>query len=139
MLLEVTTGQELKQQIKERKPWDELTRSTTGVKVIVGDTELLANDAKVLDAGIAEDTVVSVVFKPNKAICANKDAIASLCGIVGSDLLLAIEIPNTETQVHQSAFEDCQTLAKVTVPDSVTRIGVKTGISTTPRVKDSVK
>ena len=66
MVLEVTpemTGKELKQQIKERKPWDELTRSTTGVEVIVGDNQLLDSD---VDVGIAEDTVVSLVFKSNK-------------------------------------------------------------------------
>ena len=95
LVLEVTpetTGWALKQQIKEGQPWDELTRSTTGVEIIFGDDHLLASDAKVLDAGIAEDPVMSVVFKPNKVICSNKDAIASLGGIVDSDLLLVIEI-----------------------------------------------
>ena len=127
LVLEVTpemTGKELKQQIKERKPWDELTRSTTGVEVIVGDNQLLASDAKVLEAGIAEDTVVSVVFNPNKVICSNKDAITSLGGIVDSELLLVVEIPDSETQICDGgAFEGCQTLAKVTIPDSVTYIG----------------
>ena len=126
LVLEVTpetTGKELKQQIKERKPWDKLTRSTTGVEVIVGDNQLLANDATVLEAGIAEDTVVSVVFNPNKVICSNKDAITSLGGIVDSELLLVIEIPDNETQIHQNAFNNCHTLATVTIPDSVTHIG----------------
>ena len=61
LILEVTpdtTGRELKQQIKQGQPWDKLTRSTTSVEIIVGDTHLLGNDEKVLDAGIAEDTVV---------------------------------------------------------------------------------
>ena len=125
MVLEVTpemTGKELKQQIKERKPWDELTRRTTGVEVILGDSHLLASDATVLEAGIAEDTVVSVVFKPNKVICSNKDAIASLGGIVDSELLLVVEIPDDDTQIHDKAFEGCRTLAKVTIPDTVTHI-----------------
>ena len=47
---------------------------------------MLANDAMVLDAGIAEDTVVSVAFKPNKVICSNKIAIAGLGGIIDSEL-----------------------------------------------------
>ena len=126
MVLEVTpemTGKELKQQIKERKPWDELTRRTTGVEVILGDSHLLASDATVLEAGIAEDTVVSVVFKPNKVICSNKDAIASLGGIVDSELLLVVEIPDDDTQIHDKSFEGCRTLAKVTIPDTVTHIG----------------
>ncbi|CAK8994593.1 Uncharacterized protein SCF082_LOCUS3991 [Durusdinium trenchii] len=127
MVLEVTpetTGEELKQQIKQGQPWDELTRSTTSVEIIVGDNHLLANDAKVLEAGIAEDTVVSVVFKPNKVICSsNKDAIASLGGIVDPELLLVVEIPHDEPHILENAFEGCRTLAKVTIPDSVTRIG----------------
>ena len=83
MVLEVTpetTGWTLKQQIKERQPWDELTRSTTSlsVEIIVGNNHLLANDAKVWavcdpwEAGIAEDTVVTVVFKPNVVICSKQ-------------------------------------------------------------------
>ena len=57
---------------------------------------MLANDAMVLDAGIAEDTVVSVAFKPNKVICSNKIAIAGLGGIIDSELLLVVKIPNWE-------------------------------------------
>ena len=127
MVLEVTpetTGKELKQQIKEKQPWDdELTRSTTSVEIIVGDDHLLANDAKVLDAGISEDTNLSVVIKPNKVICSNKDTIASLGGIVDSELLVVVEIPHDETQICESAFTGCGTLAQVTMPDSVIHIG----------------
>ena len=126
LVLEVTpemTGKELKQQIKERKPWDELTRSTTVVEIIVGGNRLLVNDAKVLEAGTAEDPVVSVVFKPNKVICSNQDAIARLGGIVDFKLLLVVEIPDSETQICAFAFDGCRTLAKLTIPDSVTHIG----------------
>ncbi|CAK9035170.1 unnamed protein product [Durusdinium trenchii] len=125
MVLEVrpeTTGCELKQQIKERQLWAELTRSTTVVEIIVGDNHLLADDATVLEAGISEDTVVSVVFKPNKVICSNQDAIATLGGIVDSELLLVVEIPDTETQIGECAFDSCKTLAKVIIPNSVTHI-----------------
>ena len=93
------------------------------MEIIVGDNHLLANDAKVLDAGIAEDTLLSVVFKPNIAICSNKDAIASLGGIVDSQDLLAVVIPSDETQILEHAFKDCRTLAKLTIPESVTSIG----------------
>ena len=126
LVLEVTpeaTGKELKQQIKNRKFWDELTRNTTGVEIIVRDNQLLANDAEVYEAGIAEDPVVSIVFKPNVVICSNKKQIASLGGILDPDLLLVVEIPNDETQINESAFEGCDTLAKLTIPDSVTHIG----------------
>ena len=126
VVLEVTpemTGRALKQEIKDQQPWDEFTRSTTSVEIIFGDNHFLANDAKVLDAGIAEDTVVSVIFKPNIVTCSSKDAIASLGGIVGSGLLLVVEIPNDETQICEGAFQGCRTLAKVTIPNSVTHIG----------------
>ena len=125
LVLEVTpetTGRELKQQIKQGQPWDELTRSTTSVEVIVGDNHLLANDAKVFYAGIAEDSVVSVVFKPNKMICSNRDAIDALKGIVDSELLFVVEIPHGETEICESAFADCSVLASLINPDSVTHI-----------------
>ena len=126
LILEVTpptTVRALKEQIKEGQPWDELTRSTTGVEIVVGDSQLLGDDLEVLHAGIAEDTVVSVVFKPNKVICSNKGAIDGLGDIIDSELLLVVEIPNDDTQIHENAFEGCRTLAKVTIPDSVTLTG----------------
>ena len=126
VVLEVTpetTGRALKQEIKDQQPWDEFTRSTTSVEIIFGDDHFLANDAKVLDAGIAEGTVVSVVFKPNKVICSNKDAIASVGGIVDSELLLVVEIQYGETEICEEAFKFCTTLANVTIPTSVTHIG----------------
>ena len=55
VVLEVTpemTGGALKQQIKNKQPWDELTRRTTVVEIIVEDNHFLANDATVLDAAI---------------------------------------------------------------------------------------
>ena len=68
------TGRQLKQKIKEGEPCDEITRNTTDVEIIVNGNQLLANDAKLLDAGIARDTVVSVVFRPNMmvVVCCNK-------------------------------------------------------------------
>ena len=111
LVLEVTpetTGRLLKQQIKEGQHWDELTRRTTSVEIIVGDNHLLANDSKVLDVGIAEDTRVTVVFRPNKVICSNKDEIVNLGGIVDSELLLVVEIPNGETHILEDASYECE-------------------------------
>ena len=126
MVLEVmpeTTGRALKQQIKNQTSWDELTRNTTGVEIIVGDDQLLGNDVTVLEAGIAEDSVVSVVFKPNKVICCYLNALAGLGGIADPDLLLVVEIPDEETEIRAVAFFGQSTLAKLTIPDSVTHIG----------------
>ena len=126
LLLEVTpetTGKELKQQIKDKQRWDELTHKTTGVEIIVGHNHLLADDVEVLDAGIAEYTVVTVVFKPNKVICSNKDTIASLGRNVDLELPLVVEVPDNETDIPHDAFMECKTLAKLTIPNTVTHIG----------------
>ena len=128
--IEVTpemTGLELKQQIKEGQlTWDELTHKTTAVEIIVEDNSLLANDAKVLDVAVAEEETVfvSVVFKPNVVVCSSKqEAVASSGGVIDSELLLVVEIPSDETQIQEHAFCNCQTLAKLTIPNSVTHIG----------------
>ena len=116
------TGAELKCQIKEIfRTWDEVTRSTTLVEVVVGDR--LGNDEKVADAGLSADTVVSVVFKENLARCSSKDAIANFSTEIDLSLLLAVEIPSHEAKIAMSAFQDCKRLAKLTIPDSVTHIG----------------
>ena len=127
--LEVTpemTGWELKEHIKTRQPWDEPTSSTTGVEIII-DGMLLAGDENCVDAGIAEDAVLSIVFKTNFVICSNQDVVASLGGVIDyydpKEPLLAVEIPSDETRILEGAFAGCYTLAKLTIPDSVTHIG----------------
>ena len=49
-----------------------------------------------MEAGIAEDTVVTVVFKPDTVICSNQNGIVSLgLGGIDSEFLL-VEVPNGE-------------------------------------------
>ena len=122
--LEVTsemTGRELKRQIRELQTWDEFTRRTTVVELVLGE-RLLGNDETVTDAGLTADAVVSVVFKPNTVRCSNRDAIASFCGEFDSELFLMVEIPGHDTQISARAFAECEWLAEVTIPDSVTHI-----------------
>ena len=116
---------ELKQQIKEAQPWDSITCKTTRVEIIAGDDQLLDDDAKVLDTGLAADAgLASVVFKVNMVVCSNKDDIASLESDIDPELLLVVEIPNHEMQViERAAFQQCHVLAKLNIPDSVTHIG----------------
>ena len=124
MILEVTpemTGHELKQQIKEGQPWDDLTRKTTRVEIIVGD-HLLANDAKVWDTGVDADTV-SVIFKVNMVVCSNQSQMASSGSEIDLELPLVVELPDHETKIAERAFDSCERLAKLIIPRSVTHIG----------------
>ena len=57
---------------------------------------MLTNHEKLMEAGIAEDTVVTVVFKPDTVICSNQNGIVSLgLGGIDSEFLL-VEVPNGE-------------------------------------------
>ena len=115
-------GKQLKRLIKERQPWDEFTRKTTGVEIVVGD-RLLRNDEKVSDAGLA-DLAVNAVFKPNTVSCSNKDALASFEGDVNPELwLILVVIPDKEFHIPEKAFEGCNKFQVLTIPDSVTHIG----------------
>ena len=115
-------GKELKKLIKEGQPWDEVTRTTTRVEIVVGD-RLLCNDEKVSDAGLA-DLVVSAVFKPNTVSCSNKDALASFEGDIDPELwLILVVIPDKECHIPEKAFEGCNKFQVLTIHDSVTHIG----------------
>lgn len=57
------SGSQLKQQIKQGQSWDEPTRRSSFVEIIVGDNHLLADEENVVDAGIAADAGVSVVLR----------------------------------------------------------------------------
>ena len=106
--LEVTPemgGRELKQQIKEMagRTWDEATRSTTVVEIVVGD-RLLGNDETVADAGLAADAAMSVVFKTNAVRCCDLNGLISLLDEIDTELLLVVEIPNHETRIANRGF-----------------------------------
>ena len=73
------------------------------MEIILDDAKLLANDHNALDAGIAGDTVASVVFKPKRVICTNQHAIASLGGVIDSDLLLVVGIRVVEIRFQPQA------------------------------------
>lgn len=70
-----TTVTALKQQIRERRPWDTCTRNPTVVEIVAGD-RLLTNDEKVAEAGLAADAVVSVLFKTNSVRCSSRATLA---------------------------------------------------------------
>ena len=104
---------ELKQQIKQKQPWDEPTRRTTSVEMII-DSNLLADEDLIMDAGIAEDSVVSIVFKPNLVICSSQDEIASLGGVINKD--------HYSNLYHCDGYDDqaCQPLLAVEIPTGET-------------------
>lgn len=62
-----TTGREIEQQIKEGQLWDDDTRRTTEVKLVIVGERLLGSDETVADAGLTADAVVNVVFKQQQS------------------------------------------------------------------------
>lgn len=79
----------------------------TTVEIIVRDCQLLANDVKVLDTGIAADTVVSVVFKPNIVICSNKDMLSAVLMVSCPRNSLRSKSLSGETAICENAFASC--------------------------------
>ena len=126
MMLKVTpemTGQELKMQIKEQRfPEDNLRRETTRVEVLVGESKLLEKDETVTGAGLSPDSELTVIFKENTVRCSNRDKMGQSSEI-DWDLLIVVEVPDDVGEIAHDAFRGWNSLAKVTIPQSVTRIG----------------
>ncbi|CAK9095656.1 Putative surface protein bspA-like (TvBspA-like-625) [Durusdinium trenchii] len=67
------TGQELKEQIKERQHWDdELTRKTTRVDIVVGASRILKNDETAAGAGLSPESEATVILRQNTVTCSDK-------------------------------------------------------------------
>lgn len=119
------TGWELKLQLKDRQVWeDEITRKTTRVEIVLGDSELLENDETVAGAWADRaDSLATVVLKENRVICSNKDAFAEFGSQIDLGSFMVVEIPKNLTEIIPSAFHKCCNLAKLVIADSVTHIG----------------
>ena len=123
--LEVTAGKtvrELNSMIRRKHTWqDELSRDTTLVDLIVGDKKV-ADEETVEELGLCDGSKVTVVFRKNVLKCCDKEGLR-----FGPDLdlevLVIVEMPDTETEIKPWAFRNCRRLAKVIIPSSVTRIG----------------
>ena len=116
------TGRELKERIKECQVWDDVTRETTRVIIVVG-TRLMTNDETAADAGLSPESGVTVVLNQNAATCSDKWELDQFGEEIDLETAFVVEIPSGATEIVEDAFADCHTLARVTIPDSVTQIG----------------
>ena len=119
------TGRELKERIKECLPWDdELTRKTTRVDIVVGESKLLTNAETAADAGLSPESEVTVILRQNTVTCSHKDELFAQCGQeIDFESFYIVQIPSGATQIVPHAFASCSSLASVTIPNSVTQIG----------------
>ena len=92
---------------------DESKRSMSCVELVVGDKPLLNNDEMVSEAIPGTEVLAFLSIKP--VICKNFST--SDCD---PDDFRVVEIPSG---TGNSAFEGCSSLARVTIPSSVTVIG----------------
>ena len=122
LVLEVTQEmklREVKQQIKDMHAWeDELSRDTTFVEMLFGDRKL-GNDETVAEVGLAADSVATAILRQNVALCSNKVFFGP---DIDPETLIIVEIPDSETEIGESAFVACERVAYVTIPTSVRRI-----------------
>ena len=111
---------EVKEQIKGMHAWeDELSRDTTFVELIFGDRKL-GNDETVAEVGLSADSVVTAILRQNVARCSSKDGFGP---DIDLETLVMVEIPDSETEIREYAFGDCEHVAYVTIPSSLRRIG----------------
>ena len=124
LVLEVTPGmaiRQVKQMIKDMQTWeDEVSRDTAVVELIFGDKKV-SSFVTVAQAGLAEDSKVSAVFRPNVAQWSNADGFSP---DVHPDALVIARILDSETEIIDWAFAYADLLAKVIIPATVTHIGV---------------
>ena len=114
-----TTMREVKRRIKETQTWeDDVSRDTTVVELIIGDKKV-PNDETVEEVGLSEGSKLAAVFRLNMAQCSSSSGF-------GPDLdpeaLVAVEIPDSETEIGSDAFFCCERVARVVIPSSVTNI-----------------
>ena len=124
----------LKEQLKGMNEWeDELSRDTTVAEVILGEKKATNGKEMVEELGLCDGSKVTVVFRKNVVQCSNKSGL-------GLDLdpeaLVIVEIPDEETEIEEGAFEDCEEVAKVMIPSSVTQIGHVLADDQHPRFRD---
>ena len=111
-----TTMREFKRQLHAWLPCDESKRNMSSVEVVAGDKHLLNKEELVSEAIPGAEILAFLSIQP--VVCSSFQA--SGCEV---EDLLVVEIPGDGMAIEDDAFEGCSSLARVTIPDSVTEIG----------------
>ena len=86
-------------------------------------SRLLANDETAADAGLSPESHVTVVLKQNAVTCSQKGEFDQSGDELDLESAFVVEILSGAAEIDDDAFRQCNTLARVTIPDSVTRMG----------------
>ena len=120
LTIEITstsTIQELKAILHQRKDCeDPIEREILKVEVLV-DGLLLDDDQTLESAGLAHsESEVIVIYQRNEVKAATKETIHKKG-------LLQVNIPSSLAEIPAEAFQKCNQVVRVSIPESVTAIG----------------
>ena len=90
VMLELTM-RELKREIKGMQTWDELSRDTTIVEVIVGAKKVKTHET--VESNLLADSKLSAVFRKNVVRCSDKSRFGQ---DLDAEALVVLEIPDLE-------------------------------------------
>ena len=117
---EATIG-EFKSKILEIFCDDELSSKVASVELVLAEKPLLDDSVTLADSGISEDVAVLAVLSKRTAECLCKEDAPFDLNV--QDRLVLLIIPDGKTEIPSRAFYACRSVAGVTIPDSVTKIG----------------
>eukprot|EP00434_Breviolum_minutum_P005719 symbB.v1.2.005038.t2/scaffold291.1/size238869/3 len=114
MLLEVQTDTSIREVKKKLKDWqksdDELAKKMSTVELIVGGRKLTNDDSTVSSEGLTEESMVTVLYSIKVIECKEQTADSP-------ESLLVVKIPEKEETIPMAAFEGCESLVKVMMPE----------------------
>lgn len=89
---------------------DELAKKMSTVELIVGGRKLTNDDSTVSSEGLTEESMVTVLYSIKVIECKEQTADSP-------ESLLVVKIPEKEETIPMAAFEGCESLVKVMMPE----------------------